>query len=90
MTKTTKIIIGIIIVVSIIGGIWYGATREPKLEEEEVIKIGAMLVLSGEGAAWGQASQRGIELAVNEANENSSVNGRRIEMIYEDTQGSAS
>lgn len=87
MTKTTKIIIGVIIVVIVIGVIWYKATREP---EEGVIKIGAMLILSGEGAAWGQASQRGIELAVNEANENGGINGIRIEMIYEDTQGSAS
>jgi len=87
MPKTIKIIIGVIIVV-IIGGIWYGVTREPK--KEEVVKVGAMLILSGEGVAWGQASQRGIELAVDEANENGGIDGRKIEMIYEDTQGSAS
>ena len=56
---------------------------------ENKVKIGAMLILSGDGAAWGQASQRAIDLAVAEANEQGGVNGRKLEVIYEDTQGSA-
>lgn len=92
MSSSSKTVLWLIIVIVVIGGIWYGASRKSAEEsaEEEVIKIGAMLILSGDGAAWGQASQRGIELAVNEANESSGINNRRIEMIYEDTQGSAS
>jgi branched-chain amino acid transport system substrate-binding protein len=38
----------------------------------------------------GQAARRGIELAVNEANSAGGINGRKIELIYEDTQGNAS
>ncbi|GAF76750.1 unnamed protein product, partial [marine sediment metagenome] len=58
--------------------------------QEETIKIGAMLILSGGGAAWGQASQRAIDLAVEEVNNVGGINGKKIEIIYEDTQGSAS
>jgi len=82
MTKTTWIIIGIIVVIIVLIVIFYN----PKSLEGE-IKIGAMLILSGDGTAWGQASQRGIELAVQEANKNGGINGREIKMIYEDTQG---
>jgi len=84
MNKTNKIIVGIIIVVIIIAGVWYRI--EKNSIEEEVIKIGAILPLTGEAAAWGQASQRGIELAVGETNKNN----KKIEMVYEDSQGSAS
>ena len=80
-----KTILWVIIAVIVVGGVWYLTSRESA--EEGVIKIGAMLVLSGDGAAWGQASQRAIELAVKEANEKGGVNGREIEMVYEDTQG---
>jgi len=90
MKKTTKTIIWLLVAVVVIGGIWYGTSKKPVTTEKETIKIGAMLILSGEAAAWGQSSQRGIELAVDEANENGGINSRRIEMIYEDTQGSAS
>ncbi|NQU77277.1 penicillin-binding protein activator [Candidatus Falkowbacteria bacterium] len=89
MSNTSKTITWLIIVIIIISGIWYGISKKSAPTEKEVIKIGAMLILSGDGAAWGQASQRGIELVVNEANEDGGINGRRIEMIYEDTQGSA-
>jgi branched-chain amino acid transport system substrate-binding protein len=51
------------------------------------IKIGALLVLSGEGASWGDASRKAIDLAVKEANLAGGINGKRIEVIYEDTQG---
>ena len=57
--------------------------------KENKIKIGAMLILSGDGAAWGQASQRAIDLAVAEANEQGGINSKKIQVIYEDTLGSA-
>ncbi len=83
MTKTNKIIIGVIIVVIIIGGIWYIATRESK---EEVIKIGAILPLTGESAIAGISIQQGIEIAVEEINKAGGINGREIKVIFEDDQ----
>jgi len=56
-------------------------------QKEETIKIGALLVLSGDGSAWGQCSQRAIDLAIDEVNKNRGIDGKMIEMIYEDTSG---
>lgn len=56
-------------------------------QKEDIIKVGSLLILSGDGSAWGQASQRGIELAINEVNQEGGVNGKMIEMVYEDTSG---
>ncbi len=84
MTKLTKIIIGVIIAIIIIGGIWYIATRESK--EEEVIKIGAILPLTGEAAIAGISIQQGIEIAVEEINKAGGINSREIRVIFEDDQ----
>lgn len=50
MNKTTKIIIGVVVIILIIGGIWYWANRKP--EEQKVIKIGFMGPLTGELASY--------------------------------------
>lgn len=85
MTKTTKIIIGVIIAIIVIGGIWYVATRESK--EEEVIKIGLILPLTGDVADIGNSNKAAIELAVKEINEKGGVDGREIKLIIEDSIG---
>lgn len=84
MTKTSKIIIGIIIAVIIIGGIWYSLTREP--EEEGTIKIGAALSLTGKLASFGQDAREGIEMALEEVNQEKDF---KIKIIIEDTQSDA-
>ena len=56
-------------------------------KEEDVIKIGAILPLTGSAAIWGQNVKKGIDLAVEEANENGGINGRKISLLYEDSQG---
>jgi len=78
MSKTTKIIIGIIVVIVVIGGIWYGTTREPK--EEEIIKIGAILPLSGPVSIFGNWIREGIDLALED------INDSRINIMYEDSK----
>lgn len=82
MNKTTKIIIGIIVVIIVIGGIWYEVSQKPK--EEGVIKIGAVLSLTGIAQRHGQNVREGIDLAVNEINKVGGVGGKKIKMIYED------
>lgn len=51
------------------------------------MEVGAILVLSGEAASWGQNSQRGIELAVSEVNAEGGINGRQVRVVYEDSGG---
>ena len=78
MIKTTKITIGIIIAIIIIGGIWYGITKEPK--GEEVIKIGVILPLSGGAVTYGEQIKNGIDLALEKISES------KINVIYEDSK----
>jgi len=53
-------------------------------KKENVIKIGAILPLSGPGAPYGLAEKEGIELAVEEINKNTINN--KIIVLFEDTK----
>ena len=87
MNKTTKIILGVIIAIVAIGGIWYGVSRKPTpVAKKEPIKIGAIWPLSGKNAAYGHEIQNAIELAKNEINNQGSINGYSLKIIYEDDQ----
>jgi branched-chain amino acid transport system substrate-binding protein len=83
MEKTNKKlfwIIGIIAVLVILGGVLYNNFSKSK----ETIKIGYLGPLTGDVAAIGQGQQKAIMLAVEEINSAGGINGRQIEMIYED------
>lgn len=51
------------------------------------IKIAALLSLTGPASAWGENAQKGIELAVEAVNKDGGIDGRRVDVIYEDTVG---
>lgn len=86
MDKTTKIIIGIIVAIIVVGGIWYGVSRKPQVTEKEPIKIGAILPLTGEIAMVGVSIQQGIEIAVDEINKAGGVKGRVIKVFFENDE----
>jgi branched-chain amino acid transport system substrate-binding protein len=50
----------------------------------EPLRIGAILSLTGSAAQYGKWSQNGIELAVSEINGAGGVDGKPLEIIYED------
>ncbi|RIL01329.1 MAG: hypothetical protein DCC75_13720 [Proteobacteria bacterium] len=54
-------------------------------QEKAPIKVGAILHLTGDLAAQGAAFREGIELAAEIANKRGGLAGRRLEVIYEDT-----
>lgn len=83
MNKTTKIIIGIVVVLLVIAGIWYGVSQKPK--EMGVIRIGVFAPLTGDAAVYGDALKKGIDLAADDTNNNGGVLGKKIELVYEDT-----
>ncbi|RJP72364.1 MAG: hypothetical protein C4539_03590 [Ignavibacteriales bacterium] len=56
-------------------------------KEEEIIKIGAILPLTGEGAVYGEAVKNAAELAIEKINKQGGINGNRLMCIYEDSQG---
>ncbi|MFH1752414.1 MAG: ABC transporter substrate-binding protein [archaeon] len=53
---------------------------------ENTIKIGATLALSGEIASYGLNSKEAIDLALQEINEKDGINGRKLEIVFEDTK----
>lgn len=57
--------------------------------DEHPIKLGAMYILSGSAATYGQFAQRGIDLAISEINASGGVLGRDLELVIEDSQGKA-
>ena len=59
-------------------------------EETAPIKIGAILHLSGDLAMQGVAFREGIELAVDRVNKNGGIRGRKISVVYEDTNFNSS
>ncbi len=51
------------------------------------IKFGSILILTGEGSSWGQASNRGMDLAIEKINADGGVLGRPLLAVHEDDQG---
>ncbi len=51
-----------------------------------VIKLGVAYPLTGSAASWGEAALDGALVAVDELNDNGGVNGRRLELVVEDTK----
>lgn len=56
-------------------------------KQEKVIKIGAILPLTGGAASYGVEEQRGMEIAVSEINATGGINGKKLEVQYEDSKG---
>ncbi|MGI8997480.1 MAG: ABC transporter substrate-binding protein [Pyrinomonadaceae bacterium] len=51
------------------------------------IKVGVYGDLSGQTSSFGQSTENGIAMAVDEINKAGGVNGRQVDFIYEDDQG---
>lgn len=52
--------------------------------EGDSVKIGMIAALSGEAAPYGETVRQGTELAVEQLNKKGGINGKPIEVIYED------
>lgn len=57
--------------------------------KEDVIRIGALVSLTGSSANYGKSLRQGIDIAVDEINKDGGINGKKLEVIYEDSQGDA-
>lgn len=57
-----------------------------KQSESKEIKIGAILPLTGDGAIYGQMARKAIDLAVEEINNEGGIEGKKLIVVYEDTQ----
>jgi len=88
MNKNQKIIVGLVIIV-VIAVLVGWQIYENKQSNSGSIKIGVLIVSSGDAAAWGENAKDAIDLAVEEINNKGGINGRKIEILYEDTAGEA-
>lgn len=59
-----------------------------KKKEAETIKIGAILPLTGDLASYGVDTRKALELAVEKLSKAGGVNGKKVSLIIEDSQGS--
>ncbi len=82
--KAGKIIVWIVVVVLIIWAITAGVSKNKQAATHEPIKIGFIGPLTGEVANIGQNAKAGVEIAVKEVNDAGGINGRPLEVIYED------
>ncbi len=53
---------------------------------EDTIKIGMIYPVTGGAAAFGIPAKQGVELAVKEINEKGGINGKQIELIFQDSE----
>ena len=79
MSQKLKWIVGIVVAVIVI--IWgYSALVKPS----NTIKIGALLPLTGGLASYGEPAQKMADIALTDINANGGINGRMLEIRYED------
>ncbi len=81
MNKTTKIIIGILVILIVIIGFYFLKNKNNK---DNAIKIGVMEALSGDGAVYGNWAKNNFLLAEDKINSTGGISGRKIQLIFED------
>ena len=92
MNNTAKWIVGLVVVALVIWGLVAAnknknedsSGNQTKSEETGPIKIGFIGPLTGENANLGLNAKAAAEIALEEVNNAGGVNGRKLEMIFED------
>jgi len=87
MKTSIKILIGIIIlaIIAIIFTL-FNSTTGNVIQNSNTIKIGATMPLTGDLANFGIGEKNAMEIAVNEINSKGGVNGKKLEIVVEDTK----
>ena len=84
MKKFAKKAVVVLFVVMIAGMMFTGCSKKTS----DTIKIGGIFPLSGSVAVYGTECRNGVEMAINEINAAGGVNGKMLELIAEDDEGS--
>jgi len=82
-----KVILTLCSAVLIFSGCSTGV-HNPSSNESQNISMGSILILSGEGASWGNAARNGIDLAVEEINSSGGIEGKKLQFFHEDSKAS--
>ena len=73
-------------IVVVLLGVYYFSNRNRS--NSDTIKIGALLSLTGDNATQGQLAQNGILLYLDKINASGGINGKKVELVIENTQTS--
>jgi len=89
MKTTTKTIIALTAAIALIGTLVLTtgndtSTNSKPVSENNSIQVGWIGPLTGEAAVYGEPMQKVTKLAVKAVNQNGGINGRPLEVIYED------
>ncbi len=82
MTKNTKIILIAVVLIAVVGAIYF--YEKNNSGRSGVIKIGFIAPLTGDFANFGQPVHNAEVLAVEQINAAGGINGKQIQAIYED------
>ena len=83
MKKRTVVVLVAMAVIAVITVL---VVKQRQQGHSQSIRIGALLPLTGDAAAYGKYAQNGFEMAVEQANVAGGIDGRSIAIAYEDTQ----
>ena len=89
MSRKTKIVVAIVAVIAVAAIAFFGIRNQmQKADGEDVIKIGAIIFLTGPQAASGQDVLDGLKFAEKRINAKGGVNGKKIQLLIEDSKDS--
>lgn len=79
-----RVSLAVILAVVLVGSLFLvnGCAKK----EPETIKIGAILPLTGPAAFYGEWGMKGINMAVDEINTKSGINGKKLEIVFGDSK----
>jgi len=76
----------VVLTILLIGSMFMISGCGTQEEEEKVIKIGAIMPMTGNLAYFGDSYSTGAELAIDEINNAGGINGKKLEMVLLDNQ----
>ena len=77
-----KITLIVICLILVLGGV--SLVKNKNTKNQEPIKLGFVGPLTGDASSYGEPTKAGVEIAVEKINQAGGINGRMIEVIYED------
>ncbi len=82
-----KFLLPVVLIVGVIALIFGLSKSQSRYPQGTAVKIGASYALTGPIASFGIEYRRGLELAADEINNSGGINGKKVELIFEDDQG---